>query len=625
MYISRRGFLKSGGLALGTAVLAGNTAALTGCSGSTSGTAGTNGNSAASQSYSVYETDILIIGGGIGALSAGFEATKSGRKVTMVDKGPFRASGATGMNWDVQYGFMPANADGSLNPVLYQHDSVLQNIVNKKAQQNAMLSDPNRSIFQYYMNKGGECFPHRNADGSDVMAVDTPYFKMGAGGFPRHAQDEISKSPLMTVHDRTMITDVLMSNGQCIGAVGVALPTGKFVVYRANAVILSAGGCGWFNGWVTVAAKSMNVPDNTSDVEMAAYRRGARVGDAEYGSYELHSIQPTGIAYGFNAGIGAEPDASAYIVDAKRVPFLMADPTVDKSRVFWDRNYFKKLLATHMMDPSNLGPNGGLYLDLSSPAAVAGLRISYARSISLWKENFGIDVTKELVEFNFEMGEHGGAPVIDDTMMTDIPGLFCSRGAGVYGTEGGVNEYTNRRMGSYTLRSALKYLETVKAPTTIDFTQAENEIARLVEIRTRRVAGGLRPHLVRQRIQKACGTCMSAVRTTANLQAASAELARIRKEDLPHQVLTDTSTTYSTEWKMAIENYNLIDIAEMSVNATLTRTESRGAHIRPEYPTQDDVNWKCMLTAKLVNGKMTFSKYTPPDTISWDSVTWENV
>ena len=38
------------------------------------------------------------------------------------------------------------------------------------------------------------------------------------------------------------------------------------------------------------------------------------------------------------------------------------------------------------------------------------------------------------------------------------------------------------------------------------------------------------------------------------------------------------------EWKEAIENYNLLTIAELSVLASLTREESRGSYLRPEFP-----------------------------------------
>ncbi|MBU1053479.1 MAG: hypothetical protein KKC46_06580 [Proteobacteria bacterium] len=50
--------------------------------------------------YEVYDTDILILGGGFAAVSAAMEAFGQGANLLMVDKGPFGFSGGFGMNWD---------------------------------------------------------------------------------------------------------------------------------------------------------------------------------------------------------------------------------------------------------------------------------------------------------------------------------------------------------------------------------------------------------------------------------------------------------------------------------------------------------------------------------------------
>jgi succinate dehydrogenase/fumarate reductase flavoprotein subunit len=612
---SRRGFLKAGGLAVGTALLASN-GGLAGCAGSDAtttvkpGTTGTAG-------YRVYDTDLLFIGSGFGAMSAAVEALKNNRKITIVDKGPFRASGGIGMNWDVEYVWYPLSADGKGVKTNYMADSVLKRGkgVNQKAIQKADLSDPNRSHLQFYGNTGGECFPKRNADGSMKYVMKYPTVNMIEGCFPRHLQDEVSKSPLVTVNDLTIMTDFLISGGKCVGATGIYLPTGEVCVYRANAVILATGGSSWFHGWTTVSANTMNSPDNTADLDIAAYRHGARVGDAEYGSYDLISSKPTGIAYAFNSGIGADANENAFITDKDGKYFLQDLSAADQTRILRDRPFFNQILGKHI-EAGYGTENGGLYVDLTDPATLSKIRYCYARNAKLWKDNFGIDVTSQRLEVALEMYEHGGTPVIDENMMSDIPGLFCTRGAGIMGSGGGTTQYLNTRMGSYTLRSALAYVASNSA-TSVDFSTAAAEYARLHEIRTRSGSGGLRPHVVRQRIQKACA-CMSVVRPTAKLEAASTELARIRREDLPKQVCEDKSLIFNTEWKMAIENYNLMELAEMAVNATLMRQESRG-HFRPEFPSQDDANWDCMIAAKKVGGAMSFEKVTF-DPVSWDSV-----
>ncbi len=206
-------------------------------------------------------------------------------------------------------------------------------------------------------------------------------------------------------------------------------------------------------------------------------------------------------------------------------------------------------------------------------------------------------------------------------MMTSIPGLFCSRGAGVFGEGGGTCQYVNARMGSYTLRSALSYLKTATTPSTVDYSSAVTEFKRLAAIRTASAANstttGVRPHVIRQAIQKAAGAAFNPYRPLADLQTAATTLASIRSQNLPNQVCSDQSSVYNTEWKMAIENYNMLDIAELSINASITRQESRG-YYRPDFPAIDDTNWHCMLVAQQAGGQTTYTKTALP-AITWST------
>ncbi len=66
-----------------------------------------------------------------------------------------------------------------------------------------------------------------------------------------------------------MITDLIIEDGRCLGAVGLHLPTGEYRVYRAKVTLSATGGCTQFYGWNSTSATTNNVLDNTADVEMA--------------------------------------------------------------------------------------------------------------------------------------------------------------------------------------------------------------------------------------------------------------------------------------------------------------------------------------------------------------------
>ena len=105
------------------------------------------------------------------------------------------------------------------------------------------------------LNKG-QMFPERNEDGSYHIFSDIEAAKiyMVEGSFPRHETDRLTASPWLTIADQTMLTDLIVKDGVCQGAMGIHLPTGAFRVFRAKATVMATGGTCWINGWNTAGA-----------------------------------------------------------------------------------------------------------------------------------------------------------------------------------------------------------------------------------------------------------------------------------------------------------------------------------------------------------------------------------
>ena len=600
--ISRRDFLK--GTAISLASLA-SASTLSGCSGSGGGASyggaiGAIAGEGGAPTNEIIDTDLLIIGAGFGATSAAFQALAMGKRVTMIDKGPFRHGGGHGYNWDVIATWCPEKE-------ALGKESYLSRVVNQELFYKAGMSDPNQDLGVTYLNRG-QVFPDRNEDGSIKWYVDYPFIRGVQGLFPRLTSDAVAKSSMVTVIDRTMITDLFINNGRCLGAMGIHLPTGDFRVFRSKATIVATGPACWIYGWNTVCANSINTPDNTGDVEMAAFRHGAGIGDSEYAAYDFATTYPQGLGYGWSTMLNPDANEFGAFADKEGNQMFTEESGVDLTRITYDRTYFNTELAK-MMAAGAMTEDGGLLANLSG----VHLRPAMKRNLAIF-DKFGIDPSTELLPIHDEIYDRGGAPVIDDTMMSeDILGLFCVRGAGVGGTGGGSNVNCNNRFGSYALRSALDFIDQAPSISEIDWDPALAEFNRLHELRTRESRKGIRPHVVRHNIQKACGTCLGILREQDKLEAAAKELERIRKEEIPNMVVMNHTTTYNVEWKEAIENLNLLDAAELAVKATLERKESRGTYLRPEYPDQDDNNWKVMLVGKLDDGKIAFSKKKMPE------------
>jgi succinate dehydrogenase / fumarate reductase flavoprotein subunit len=254
-------------------------------------------------------------------------------------------------------------------------------------------------------------------------------------------------------------------------------------------------------------------------------------------------------------------------------------------------------------------PNGGAYLLYGKPEESRDFE-SAAKYI---EEHTGIDVVNDPVEVLPDMFEKFGGPLVDDKMMSEFEGYFDVRGAGTCSIRKiPAISAILKLYGCYAGHTAAAYAAEDNFPGSVDLQPAVDEFKRLTSIRINAASGGIRPHVIRENIQKTFYSCCSLVRTKEALEAAIAEYERIRAEDLPKMVLSDASPNWSKEWKEAIENYNLLDTAEMTARATLFREETRYQYIRPDFPEQDDANWKCFVTIRNVDGKMELGKQDIP-------------
>ena len=428
---SRRSFLKGVGATAGFTLLAGAGLGATGCAPQEDGAnLAETGHTVVTPrgTYEVYETDMLVCGCGYAGMSAAANAAKSGLNVTVVEKGPFGSGGVAGMNFDFLTTWI-------YDPNFYQFDSqigpVLNQEVNLAARRyaeerngaNPACSGQGQQLDLEVLNKG-QMFPERNEDGSYHIFSDIEAAKiyMVEGSFPRHETDRLTASPWLTIADQTMLTDLIVKDGVCQGAMGIHLPTGAFRVFRAKATVMATGGTCWINGWNTVAPQSGSVPDNTSDLEMAAFRHGAPIVDSEWADYDLITVYPTGISCGYPAGLGADSMSVGYIKDRNGDLFLVDED--DPLKYQKSRSLFLQTVGQCIADGRG-SDAGGVYVDYSTEEARSHIRYFYRRNIDLFRDTFGIDPTSDLIECGLEMIEHQGSNLTDEKDMSrEFAGLF---------------------------------------------------------------------------------------------------------------------------------------------------------------------------------------------------------
>jgi succinate dehydrogenase / fumarate reductase flavoprotein subunit len=184
-----------------------------------------------------------------------------------------------------------------------------------------------------------------------------------------------------------------------------------------------------------------------------------------------------------------------------------------------------------------------------------------------------------------------GGLLIDEAMRTTVPGLFAGGevGSGTFGAmrvgDGLVEMLVQGRKAGESAAAFAR--EAGRAAPDVASARWYVERARAPLLRKT----GISPILVQRRIEKACDAGFGFRRTEAGLRAVLQELGRIKVEDMPHMAVSSGSPGYNPEWLTALQMENLMVCVEHGVAAALERKESRGNHIREDYPQVDHDAW----------------------------------
>lgn len=229
----------------------------------------------------VVSADLLIVGGGIGGLTAAIRAKEEypDVDVLMVDKqtigwagkatkiGGFLAFLAPGDNADKFIDFQVSNAGFYLND---------QELLGK------YVLDTYRTIEQ--LAEWGA---------NIAKTPDGKFVTLKAAFAPEYSSTFIDIDmmvPLLSkarklgvkMQNKTHAFELLQQNGRVMGAVGFDIVNGRFFIFKAKATLLANGSCGYKVRRFWSAG--------TGDGIAAAYRAGAEMRNAEYGNLYGHVV-----------------------------------------------------------------------------------------------------------------------------------------------------------------------------------------------------------------------------------------------------------------------------------------------------------------------------------------------
>ncbi|MCS7235733.1 MAG: succinate dehydrogenase flavoprotein subunit [Armatimonadota bacterium] len=424
----------------------------------------------------------------------------------------------------------------------------------------------------------------------------THHFGQGPVRRACHAADRTGHMILQTLYQQCLrndvhffnefqVVDLLLEDGVVAGVVAWELLTGELHVFHSRAVMFATG------GWGKIFKVTSNAHTLTGDGAAICWRRGIPLEDMEF--YQFH---PTGI---YRLGIlmsEAARGEGAILRNRNGERFMERySPTLLDLA---PRDIIARAMITEIREGRGIDGKDYLHLDFTHlPRQVLDEKLPEITSFA--RTYLGVDPAREPVPVqptaHYAMG---GIPtdvwgrVIRDEQNTPVPGLYAAgecacvsvHGANRLGTNSLVDILVFGRRAGRDMARYLKEAERVPVSHNPD-SDAREQLERLLSS-----AGGEKVGAIRDEL----ATCMmewcGIFRNGPDLQRMLDKIAELR-DRYARITLDDRGRRFNQDLLEAWELGCLLDVAEATVRSALNRTESRGAHMREDYPKRDDAQW----------------------------------
>jgi L-aspartate oxidase len=362
------------------------------------------------------------------------------------------------------------------------------------------------------------------------------------------------------IWEDTFTLDLLTHDGACRGALVHNKEHGKTLVW-AKQTIVCTGGAG------QVYRESTNPPVATGDGHAICYRASAELRDMEF--MQFH---PT-VLYIAGSGRSLITEAmrgeGAHLVDRNGYRFM---PDYDSRGELAPRDVVSQAIVTQMEKTRH----GSVYLDLSH------LDAKYVRSrfpgIAAECAKFGIDIATDHIPVRPGAHYMIGGVTVDLAGRTSVPHLWAAGEVTSSGLHGA------NRLASNSLLEGLVY----------GVHAGEGASRAALE-----AADDFRPlPLVNPPVEKSGEELdLSDIANSLKSLMGRAAGVRRRREELADALeAIEGWSSYVLPRQFAElrgwELQNMLLVARLMVEAALAREESRGVHLRTDFPATDDANWK---------------------------------
>jgi succinate dehydrogenase / fumarate reductase flavoprotein subunit/fumarate reductase (CoM/CoB) subunit A len=533
------------------------------------------------------ECDVLVVGAGGAGMFAAVAAARNNAQVLLLDKNVVGRGGAT-----IMAQMTCASALGEVepdSPQLHLEDTLSagRGLCNESLAALLCEGSPQRirELAEWKVNwarrDDGGINQVKAPGHSRPRCVYVDFLSTGAA-ICAALRNKTSREANIRRLSNVTVTDIVVHNGEVVGAVGVDVPTSALVKLKCAAVILCTGG-------MTKMYQRTTASNNLAGEGIGlALRSGARLIDIEFLQfYPNGHLAPRMVGLDPTTWEPMRVKLGGRLLDGNGEEFLHRYGEADGGSYDTARDILTYAIYKEV-EAGRGTPHGGVYLSFQH-IDEQKLKIALGPVIDIFERN-NINLVKQPVEvFPIAHYQMGGVEV-DADMASNVPGLYAA--GELAGGANGANRLSGNALpealvfGERAGEKAAHFALRNKA-SKWDDRAARPQLDMVREMSGGRANRGVSPARMIGELKRLMWEQVGAFRNGPDLEQARNRIRAMQRDSL-NELTVSTQSAYNTSLVEWFELRNGLLAAEAVATAALRRQESRGAHQRDDFPKAVD-------------------------------------